>query len=93
VHSVPNRETGLSRLSRHLSESVAVFEPNQDHQTTDLQDRLKAVFKGLEDRAVSADALFDVLRLEVLDWRIDHQIEVETLTEPVAQPDPVKTRT
>lgn len=35
---------------------------------------------GLEGRDVRTDALFDVLRLEILDWRLDHGVDARTLT-------------
>lgn len=47
--------------------------------STDLQKRFETVLKGLQGRAVGTDALFDVLRLEVLDWRLDHGIDAEAL--------------
>lgn len=83
-----DRATGLSRLSRNLSESVAVFEPSQTNQTSDLQARFKSVLGGLDGRTVSVDALFDVLRLEILDWGMDHQIE--TAEPSLDMPHPIK---
>ena len=85
-----DRATGLSRLNRHLSESVAVFEPSQTNQTTDLQARFKSVLGGLDGRTVSADALFDVLRLEILDWGMDHQIETTAAQPSLDMPHPIK---
>lgn len=38
------------------------------------------VLMGLEGLDVRTDALFDVLRLEVLDWRLDHGVDARTLT-------------
>ena len=90
MHSVSDRATGLSRLSRNLSESVAVFEPSQTNPTADLQARFKSVLSGLDGRTVSADALFDVLRLEILDWGMDHQIETTAAQSSLDMPDPIK---
>ena len=42
--------------------------------STDLQKRFKTVLEGLAGREVGTDALFDVLKLEVLDWRLDQGV-------------------
>jgi hypothetical protein len=47
--------------------------------STDLQKRFETVLKGIEGRVVGADLLFDVLRLEVLDWRLDHGVDADAL--------------
>jgi hypothetical protein len=47
--------------------------------STVLQKRFLSVLKDLEGRTVGADALFDVLKLEVLDWRLDHGVDTEAL--------------
>lgn len=47
--------------------------------STDLQKRFETVLNSLEGRAVGADALFDTLRLEVLDWRLDHGVDDNAL--------------
>lgn len=47
--------------------------------STDLQKRFQSVLKGLAGRAVGTDALFEVLKLEVLDWRLDHGVDARAL--------------
>lgn len=41
----------------------------------DLGARFSSVLAKLDGRKVSADALFETLRLEALDWGIDHDVE------------------
>ena len=56
----------------------------------DLGARFSSVLAKLEGRKVSAEALFETLKLETLDWGIDNQVEtsIVTLTEkPVTADD------
>lgn len=56
----------------------------------DLGARFSSVLAKLEGRKVSAEALFETLKLETLDWGIDNQVETSlvTLTEkPVTADD------
>ncbi len=46
----------------------------------DLGARFSSVLAKLDGRKVSADALFETLKLEALDWGIDNNVE----TSPVA---------
>lgn len=41
----------------------------------DLGARFSSVLAKLEGRQVSADALFETLKLETLDWGIDNEVE------------------
>ena len=38
-----------------------------------------SVLARLDGRKVGADALFETLKLEALDWGIDHSVETEML--------------
>lgn len=52
----------------------------------DLGARFSSVLAKLDGRKVSADALFETLKLEALDWGIDNDVEtrhVDTTQEPV----------
>ncbi len=52
----------------------------------DLAGRFAAVLDGLNNRDVSADALFETLKLEALDWGMDQGIDtkiVDTQEQPV----------
>ena len=55
--------------------------------STDLQKRFVSVLDGLQGRFVGPDALFDVLRLEVLDWRLDHGVDADSLTGATGDPE------
>jgi len=57
---------------------------------SDLAARFSAVLAGAQGRTVSADALFETLKLETLDWGIDHDVEtkpIDTAEQPVAAGD------
>ncbi len=52
----------------------------------DLGARFSSVLAKLDGRNVGADALFETLKLEALDWGIDHDVEttlVDTDEKPV----------
>jgi len=85
-HALAARGAGLSQLTRELSETVAVPDAAPADAHVDLQQRFLGVLSRLDGRSVDADTLFDVLRLEVLDWRLDNDIEPETLSETIAPP-------
>jgi hypothetical protein len=46
----------------------------------DLAARLTSILSGIDGRPVSTDALFETLRLEVLDWGFDHEIGTDMVT-------------
>lgn len=46
----------------------------------DLGARFSSVLNKLDGRKVSADALFETLRLEALDWGIDNDVETSLVT-------------
>lgn len=46
----------------------------------DLGARFSSVLAKLDGRKVSADALFETLRLETLDWGIDNGVETPLVT-------------
>ena len=45
----------------------------------DLGARFSSVLGKLDGRSVGVDALFETLKLEALDWGIDHGVETEML--------------
>jgi len=45
----------------------------------DLGARFSSVLAHLDGRKVSAGALFETLRLETLDWGLDHGLAVDTV--------------
>ncbi|WP_421760163.1 hypothetical protein [Devosia sp.] len=52
----------------------------------DLTGRFASVLNGLNNREVGADALFETLKLEALDWGMDQGIDakiVDTQEQPV----------
>lgn len=52
----------------------------------DLAERFSSVLNGLGNREVGADALFETLKLEALDWGMDRGIDtkiVNTAEQPV----------
>jgi hypothetical protein len=49
----------------------------------DLGARFSSVLSQLNGRSVTADALFETLKLEALDWGLDHDIDTELVeTQP-----------
>jgi hypothetical protein len=69
---------------------VAVVSATGVDAPADLGARFSSVLAKLEGRKVSAEALFETLKLETLDWGIDNQVETSlvTLTEkPVTADD------
>lgn len=46
----------------------------------DLGARFSSVLAKLDGRKVSAEALFETLKLETLDWGIDNQVETSLVT-------------
>jgi len=68
-----------SRLSQNLSESVAVIPSQGVSAPADLAARFSSVLADAQGRTLSADALFDTLKLEVLDWGFDRDIETRVL--------------
>lgn len=46
----------------------------------DLGARFSSVLAKLDGRKVSAEALFETLRLETLDWGIDNEVETALVT-------------
>jgi hypothetical protein len=58
--------------------------------TADLAARFSSVLADAQGRTLSADALFDTLKLEALDWGFDHEVEtrlIDTREAPVAAHD------
>lgn len=79
-----------SRISQNLTESVAVIPPQGVDGPAALAARFSSVLADAQGRAVSADALFDTLKLEALDWGLDHDVEtrlIDTAAQPVAAGD------
>ena len=68
-----------SRPSQNLTESVAVIPSQGVSAPADLAARFSSVLADAQGRKLSADALFDTLRLEVLDWGFDRDIETRVL--------------
>ena len=78
---------GLTRLSPERSESVAVISQTPVSAPADLAGRFASILNGLGNREVGADALFETLKLEALDWGMDQGIDtkiVDTAEKPVA---------
>lgn len=71
---------GLVRLRRSLSESVAVVSATGVDAPADLGARFSSVLSKLGGRKVSADVLFETLKLEALDWGIDNDVETSVVT-------------
>jgi hypothetical protein len=66
---------------------VAVVSATGVDAPADLGARFSSVLAKLDGRKVSADALFETLKLEALDWGIDNEVEtrlIDTRQEPVA---------
>jgi len=59
---------------------VAVVSATGVDAPADLGARFSSVLAKLEGRKVSAEALFETLKLETLDWGIDNQIETSLVT-------------
>jgi hypothetical protein len=71
-------------------ESVAVIPSPGVSAPADLAARFSSVLADAEGRSVSADALFDTLKLEALDWGIDNNVEtrlIDTAETPVTAGD------
>jgi len=77
-HKPRSKRRGLSRLSLDLTESVAVI-PSQGVAPADLAARFSSVLADAQGRKLSADALFDTLKLEALDWGFDHAVETKLI--------------
>jgi hypothetical protein len=59
---------------------VAVVSATGVDAPADLGVRFSSVLDKLNGRKVSADALFETLRLEALDWGIDNDVEASLIT-------------
>jgi hypothetical protein len=59
---------------------VAVVSATGVDAPADLGARFSSVLAKLDGRQVSADALFETLRIETLDWGIDNDVETTLLT-------------
>lgn len=70
---------GLVRLRRSLSESVAVVSATGVDAPADLGARFSSVLSKLGGRKVSADVLFETLKLETLDWGIDNDVDASVV--------------
>lgn len=80
----------LSRISQNLTESVAVIPSQGVSAPADLAARFSSVLADAQGRTLSADALFDTLKLEALDWGFDHDVEtrlIDTDEQPVTAGD------
>jgi len=77
----------LPRLNRLLRESAAVIVFDNPDPASDLAGRFSDVLGGLARRNVGADVLFETLKLEVLDWGLDNDIDTRILE---GAPEPVK---
>jgi hypothetical protein len=89
-HKPRSKRRVLSRLSHRLHESVAVIPPEGVDAPADLAARFSSVLADAQGRRLSADALFDTLKLEALDWGFDNGIEttlIDTAEVPVAADD------
>lgn len=89
-HKPRSKRRVLSRLSHTLEESVAVIPSQGVNAPADLAARFSTVLGDARGRRVSAEALFDALKLEALDWGFDHGVEtrlIDTAEEPVAAND------
>jgi len=89
-HKPRSKRRVLSRLSHTLTESVAVIPSQGVSAPADLAARFSSVLADAQGRAVSADALFDTLKLEALDWGIDNGVEtklIDTTEVPVTAGD------
>jgi hypothetical protein len=60
-------------------ESVAVVPATAVDAPSNLGARFSSVLSKLDGRTVGADALFETLMLETLDWGIDQGVEIELL--------------
>jgi hypothetical protein len=58
---------------------VAVVSATAVDAPADLGARFSSVLSKLDGRSVGADVLFETLKLEALDWGIDHGVETEML--------------
>lgn len=70
---------GLVRLRRSLSESVAVVSATGVDAPADLGARFSSVLSKLGGRKVSADVVFETLKLETLDWGIDNDVDTSVV--------------
>ena len=88
-HKPRPKRRGSSRSLHTLTESVAVV-PSPGVAPADLAARFSSVLADAQGRKLSADALFDTLKLEALDWGFDHGVEtklVDTAETPVTAGD------
>lgn len=84
------KRRALARLSHALSESVAVIPQTGAGAPADLGARFSSVLSGLDGRTVGTDALFESLKLEVLDWAFDQGLDARLIDadeQPVAAGD------
>jgi len=58
---------------------VAVVSATAVDAPADLGARFSSVLGKLDGRSVGTDALFETLKLEALDWGLDHGVETEML--------------
>ena len=89
-HKSRSQRRALSCASQNPTESVAVIPSQGVSAPADLAARFSSVLADAAGRSVSADALFDTLKLETLDWGLDHGVEtklVDTAEQPVAAGD------
>lgn len=85
-HKPRSKPRVLSRISQSLTESVAVIPSKGIRAPVDLAARFSSVLADAQGRTLSADALFDTLKLEALDWGFDHDIDtklIDTTEKPV----------
>jgi hypothetical protein len=78
-HKPRSKRRVLSRLSHNLTESVAVIPSEGVRAPADLAARFSSVLADAQGRTLSADALFDTLKLEVLDWAFDNDVETKVI--------------
>ncbi len=89
-HKPRSKRRVLNRLSHRLEESVAVIPREGAGASAELAARFSSVLADAQGRTVSSDALFDTLKLEALDWGLDHGVEttvIDTAELPVTAGD------
>ena len=85
-HTPRSKPRVMSRISQNLTESVAVIPSKGVSAPVDLAARFSSVLADAQGRTLSAEALFDTLKLEALDWGFDRDIEtrlIDTTEQPV----------
>lgn len=85
-----HKRRSSSRDPKSPTESVAVVPSQGISAPADLAARFSSVLADAQGRTVSADALFDTLKLEALDWGIDNEVEtrlIDTAEAPVTAGD------